>query len=239
MRISIQKLTRPTAVVALSSWLVSLSAGLVGAPVTLSSQSDDNRLKKTILVAEAEMTPQFAEMLAREFMGSLRVPGLAELTIGCDKEDIRKSVSAQHYEFHIPIYYSGIKGLGGEPGRPVKPIARLLCVGGACLFSYREGGRRVAGVPGVREKLLSGSADPTVTRVGKNVDRLLFFDSSVGSLDLFFKSRSEPTCGDCRVLAQMMMSSNSRSNLDLRIRRDTWFEPPFPLEFRFEPDDRP
>ena len=78
-------------------------------------------------------------------------------------------------------------------------------------------------------------------RVGSHEDRLLFFDWSRSNrgLDVFFKSPVEPTCSECQMLGEKMLRSQFGSAVGVRIRRDTWFEAPFPLEFRFEPDDRP
>lgn len=126
---------------------------------------------------------------------------------------------------------------------PVGPAARLLSIGDAALFSYREPVTRHQGPSGVREVVFSGERDPTRLRTPHGAYRLLDFTPSSssrpdGEFHFFVKAEQRPSCSECEALAHTFVGWTRVGSLYVAIRNDAWFASEFyPAVFRFEPDD--
>lgn len=206
-------------------------------------------VSRAVLLSQSHFDAATAEAVARQFVSETDGAVLAELIMGFDEPDLRKSISgAMPRPESEPTFCETLDQLGAASGStsaiPVTPAARIFRVGDSALFSYRlpEPGNRER--PGLVEAVLRGEHDPTKMRVNGNEYRLLTFDFRRFSdrelnVALYFKSTQVPRCSDCENLARAFQSRLRAQSLKLHIRRDVWFpDAPF-LVFRFEPDNVP
>jgi hypothetical protein len=188
-----------------------------------------------------ELTLENAEKTTRAFLAKdARGSTLSRLVIAASVEELNRSTFGLSYD---GSGYSWSVLMRRPELWPVGPAARLLSVGDAALFSYREPHTRYQGQSGVREVVFSGGRDPTQLRTPHGAYRLLDFSPSIGSRPdrefLFFvKAEQRPSCPECEVLARTFVGWTRIGSLYVAIRNDAWFaSQSYPAVFRFEPDN--
>src|SRR5260221_3305292 len=126
-----------------------------------------------------ELTLENAEKTARIFLAKdAHGSTLSRLVIAASVEELNRSTFGLSYD---GSGYSWSVLMRRPELWPVGPAARLLSVGDAALFSYREPATRYQGQSGVREVVFSGGRDPTQLRTPHGAYRLLDFSPLFGS----------------------------------------------------------
>lgn len=205
---------------------------------------------RAIGLARERLTLQRAEILGRGFVRDAAGGIFSEVLIVEREADLEPAqlgtVPLPESEPSFDETLVQLKEVSVPAGQPPGPMARIISMHGSALLTYRMAGYGEADRPGVRDVLLDGDRDPTQYQLEDGVYRLLHLrvkrSSSPNYLNLavFFKSRGEPSCRSCVELATLVRKYTGAHNVEVEIRRDTWFASLwFPLFFRFEPDNEP
>jgi hypothetical protein len=210
---------KPTAVVAILTMSICNSGHTQTVIFDRSCATVEDR---GITVSADRLTDRLAESICAQFVRSMAPHrALARLTIATDRESLMRALV--HTSMH-PSYRSTLDEIRSYQ-LPVVPVARVLVLNGAALFSYRD-------KAGYREHMLSkGCQSISFVVQGTTFDLLHFILTEPGpalqpsdySLSVFLRAGSGVSVSACAGATRQMLAWTKLLQLHVEVRPDGWF----------------
>ena len=205
--------------------------------LTTSYKNDAAGLEARFYLVSEGLTIETSAELARQSLARL-TPGrvLYQEVYANDLHNLTVATAGTQElpEIGPPGFDETLRLLNQYGGIPGGAMARLFCLDGVCLLSFRDPRTANNQVGTYHEQMLTPGSDPTEFRVGGGTLRLLTCAGN-SRVECFFQARSTtPSCDQAVQLTTKLSRLFPTQDVEVSIRTDTWFaSPSFPLYFAF------